>query len=91
MAGATYRLIELEAAEGYAVTEYVLFTVENQKPGSMGGVQHVEMVDRFAGKAASMPPDETKMREIAVLAGGIALAAVGVVAAAEMHRRRKRR
>ena len=100
VAGESYRLVELEAPDGYVVAEEVPFTVDDHKRGPQEGyVQHVEMTDERVPTVPAKPQAtkglfgflaKTGDTPLGVLVGGVALATVGIAAAASVRRRRKR-
>ena len=70
VAGKTYRLVELEAPEGYVKAADVTFAVGNPKLGpNEGYVQHVEMVNERVGKESVKPGGSDKPGDPAGSAG----------------------
>lgn len=100
VAGATYRLVELEAPAGYVRADDVSFTVENPKLGPREGfVQQVDMVDELEAAPPAKTPAATRPfgflaktgdPSLALLVGGVVFAAAGIAAASGVRRRRTR-
>lgn len=93
VAGMTYRLVELEAPEGYLLAEDEEFTVDGEKAGpGERRVQAVEMMDQrisavkpaVGGVARTGDP----LRQGALALACIAVGAAGLAGASAMRRRR---